>query len=108
MIVDESKGWHDFGEDIRYFIEDLSKGEDVEGAYDWDMEYEQEYGWTELQTLSIPAQAPIIPDENGKYPNVFGAARVTVDFSDVTFTPVNEKEATCEEDGNNVFRLLNA
>ncbi len=96
VILDESKSWHQFDEAIRYFIEDLGKGDDVTSSYNWNLEYEDGMGWTTLREQNISAESPLVIGADGTYPNVFGKAKVNT----VTFTQVPANEASCDADGN--------
>ena len=95
--------WQYFREKLMCFNEEAMGDYDspeaqaaaAQDSYDYNFRTER---YARLVAVDNPAESPIVPDENGRYYNVFGEAKVS--FAPIIYTPVPEKAATCTEDGN--------
>ena len=103
QILYTSMHWYDFGEDFRFFIDDVRNGYSAESAFDYNLSYWANRGYIALMNQSFPAESPLVIGEDGTYPNVFGEAKVSIDPNSDTYTFVPEQAATCEEDGHSAY-----
>ena len=94
--------WQWYREELMCFNEEAmgdydspeAQAEDAHSSFDWNFRNENH---ARLVEVDNPAEDPIVPDENGKYYNVFGEATVTIALS---YTLVPAKAPTAEENGN--------